>query len=113
MGAFGAQAGSGSALGDHPGLRGRAVLEPRNAHAPLLRSAETENSLRLRSEGLDGWWKRKEQRVQIERTLEQATRPSRMLAGRTWWLVVRDGGNLLEPLCVYAGAERVLPVFSF
>ena len=51
--------------------------------------------------------------MQIERTLEQATRPSRMLAGRTWWLVVRDGGNLLEPLCVYAGAERVLPVFSF
>jgi hypothetical protein len=45
--------------------------------------------------------------------LEQATKPSRMLAGRTWWLVVREGGNPLEPLCVYAGAERVLPVFSF
>jgi hypothetical protein len=36
-----------------------------------------------------------------------------MLAGRTWWLVVREGGNLLEPLCVYAGVERVLAVFSF
>ncbi len=24
-----------------------------------------------------------------------------------------EGGNLLEPLCVYAGVERVLPVFSF
>jgi hypothetical protein len=36
-----------------------------------------------------------------------------MLAGRAWWLIVRDGGNLLEPLCVYAGVERVLPVFSF
>jgi hypothetical protein len=51
--------------------------------------------------------------VQIERTLEQATRPSRMLAGRAWWLIVREVGNLLEPLCVYAGGEKVLPVFSF
>jgi hypothetical protein len=36
-----------------------------------------------------------------------------MLVGRTRWLVVRDGGNPLEPLCVYAGSQRVLPVFSF
>ncbi len=57
--------------------------------------------------------KRKEQGVQIERTPEQAMKPSRMLAGRTRWLMVREGGNLLEPLCVYAGAERVLLVFSF
>ena len=49
----------------------------------------------------------------VERTLVQVTRPSRKLAGRVWWLIVRDGGNLLEPLCVYAGVERVLPVFSF
>ena len=51
--------------------------------------------------------------MQIEKTLKQATRPSRMLAGRAWWLIVREGGDLLEPLCVYAGVERVLPVFSF
>jgi len=36
-----------------------------------------------------------------------------MLAGRTRWLVVRDEGNPLEPLCIYAGSQRVLPVFSF
>jgi hypothetical protein len=107
------QAGSVRALGDDPGLRGRAVLEPGNAHAALLRSAETENTPRWRSEGLDGWWKRKEQRVRVEKALEQATRPSRMLAGRTRWLVVRDGGNPLELLCVYTGSQRVLPVFSF
>jgi hypothetical protein len=57
--------------------------------------------------------KRKAQGLPVERTLEQATKPSRMLAGRTRWLIVRDAGNPLEPLCVYAGAELVLPVFSF
>jgi hypothetical protein len=51
--------------------------------------------------------------VQIENPLVQAMRPSRMLAGRAWWLMVREGGSRLEPLCVYAGGAKVLPVFSF
>jgi len=51
--------------------------------------------------------------VQIERSLEQGTKPSRMLARRSQWLIVREQGNMSDPMCVYVGVERVLPVFSF
>jgi hypothetical protein len=57
--------------------------------------------------------KGKELGVQIKRSLEQGTKPSRMLAGRPRWLIVRERGNMLDPMCVYVGVERVLPVFSF
>ena len=57
--------------------------------------------------------KRKVQVVQIERSLEPGTKPSRMPAGRSRWLIVRERGNMLDPMCVYVGVERVLPVFSF
>ena len=48
-----------------------------------------------------------------ERTPELATEPSRVLAGRTRWLIVRKVGNPSEPLCVYVGVEKALPIFSF
>ena len=57
--------------------------------------------------------KGKEQRVKIDRFPGQGTKPSRMLAGRSRWLVVREQANILDPMCVYVGVERVLPVFSF
>ena len=60
----------------------------------------------------------KEQGVQIERTTNQPTNPlsgppRRSPSSKTRWLIARDGDGHLEPLCVYAGATRVLPVFSF
>ncbi len=55
----------------------------------------------------------RERKMRIEGALERMTRPPGMLAGWTRWLIVRDEGKQLEPLCVYIGAERVLPVFSF
>jgi hypothetical protein len=60
----------------------------------------------------------KEQGVQIERTTKQPTNPlsgppRRSPSSKTRWLIARDGDGHLEPLCVYAGATRVLPVFSF
>ena len=51
--------------------------------------------------------------MQIERSLEQATKPPRMLASWSRWLIVRERGNMLDPMCVYVGVERVLPIFSF
>jgi len=32
---------------------------------------------------------------------------------KTRWLIAKDGNRQLEPLCVQAGAAKVLPVFSF
>jgi len=60
----------------------------------------------------------KEQGVQIERTTKQPTNPlsgppRRSPSSKKRWLIARDGDGHLEPLCVYAGATRVLPVFSF
>jgi hypothetical protein len=49
----------------------------------------------------------------IEAVRERTTRPPRIGAGRTRWLIVRDGGGPVEPICVYSGEERVLPIFSF
>jgi hypothetical protein len=56
--------------------------------------------------------------LQIETTPKQATKPpsepQRGSPGnKTRWLIAREGDGRLEPLCVWAGAERVLPVFSF
>ena len=55
--------------------------------------------------------------MQIERAPRQATeppsRPPRRSSIPTRWLIARDGNGRLEPLCVWAGAARVLPVFSF
>lgn len=51
--------------------------------------------------------------MQIERSLEQGTKPSRIVASRSQWLIVREWGNTLDPMCVYVGVERVLPIFSF
>ena len=56
--------------------------------------------------------------MQIERTPKQATKPPsgpprRSTGSKTRWLIARDGDVRLEPLCVWAGAARVLPVFSF
>jgi hypothetical protein len=64
---------------------------------------------------------RKEHGMQIERAPRQATKlqsgPPSGLARRSpsskRWLIVREGGGRLEPLCVQAGTARVLPVFSF
>ena len=56
--------------------------------------------------------------MQIERAPRQATEPPsgpprRSPGSRTRWLIARDENGRLEPLCVWAGAARVLPVFSF
>ena len=56
--------------------------------------------------------------MQIERTPKQATKPlsgppRRSPGNKTRWLIARDGDGRLEALCVWAGAARVLPVFSF
>jgi hypothetical protein len=56
--------------------------------------------------------------LQLERTPKQATKPPsgpprRSPGNKTRWLIARDGDGRLEPLCVWAGAARVLPVFSF
>ena len=45
MDALAAQAGAKYALGDHSGLGGRAVVEPRYADAALLRKGSWENEL--------------------------------------------------------------------
>jgi hypothetical protein len=75
-------------------------------------------TLRRPFEGLDGRGKEGARALQIERTPKQATKPpsgpSRKSPGsKTRWLIARDGDCRLEPLCVYAGTMRVLPVFSF
>jgi hypothetical protein len=44
--------------------------------------------------------------VQIERSLEQGTKPSRIVASRSQWLIVRERGNTLDPMCVYVGVEE-------
>jgi hypothetical protein len=49
----------------------------------------------------------------IEAVPERTTRPPRFLAGQSRWLIVRDGGGPVEPICVYGGGERMLPIFSF
>jgi hypothetical protein len=57
--------------------------------------------------------------MQIEKVPKQAKKspsgPQRRSPGgsKTRWLIARDGDGRFEPLCVYAGAGRVLPVFSF
>ena len=48
MAVIDAQASSVLALGDHPGLRGRAVLEPGDTHATLLR--EEQNTIPAKRE---------------------------------------------------------------
>jgi hypothetical protein len=49
----------------------------------------------------------------IDAVPERTTRPPRILAGRTWWLIVRDGGGPVEPIRVSGRGERVLAIFSF
>ena len=64
---------------------------------------------------------RKEQVLQIERAPRQLTKPPSGFPGGPArrpptprrWLIARDGNGRLEPLCLRAGAARVLPVFSF
>ena len=58
--------------------------------------------------------------MQIEKVPKQAKKPPSGPPGRspdgsrTRWLIARDGAyGRLDPLCVYAGTARVLPVFSF
>jgi hypothetical protein len=57
--------------------------------------------------------------LQIEKTPKQAKKspsgpPRRSPGGsKTRWLIARAGDGRLEPLCVWAGSSRVLPVFSF
>jgi hypothetical protein len=56
--------------------------------------------------------------LQIETTPKQVTKPPSgpprgSPGNKTRWLIARDGDGRLEPLCVWAGAARVLPVFSF
>jgi hypothetical protein len=56
--------------------------------------------------------------LQLEKTPKQATKspsgpPRRSPGNKTRWLIAREGDGRLEPLCVWAGAARVLPVFSF
>ena len=51
--------------------------------------------------------------MRIERAPRQLTRSPRRSPTPTRWMIARDGNGRLEPLCVQAGAARVLPVFSF
>src|SRR5829696_2747828 len=52
--------------------------------------------------------------MQIERApLWERKPPSGPTPPTTRWIVARAGEDRLEPLCVYAGTSKVLPVFSF
>jgi hypothetical protein len=51
--------------------------------------------------------------LRTERALRWETKPPSGPTPTTRWMVARDGGGRLEPLCVRAGLSKVLPVFSF